>query len=245
MEKKWILITGATRGIGREIVRKFSLNEEYRFVFLTRNGINLKEYVSDQDYDSFYFECDLSDLDSLEIAFERLKGRKIKFSCFIHCAGLSPLMPISELNMQLMLETYSVNYFSFMLIMKYLANPEFSHDECKIIAMSSVTTTRKGRRQSIYASSKAALENSIHYLANELLNRRFSIIGLSLAVVDTDMFKSLGASSSELMKRSLERQPLGILHPEEIGEVVYDMLDCRLMNLTTGTIIELNCGYLF
>lgn len=245
MEKKWVLITGATKGIGNCILKKLIESKKYRLIVLARHVNEMQAMLSSFDNESFYVEMDLNKLDTLDNVFKIISEKNIKISFFIHCAGLAPLMEIKNLDINKMIETFNVNYFSFMSIMKYLASQEYAEDQCKIIALSSIVTSRKGRRQSVYASSKIALEHSIRYLANELIERNFSIMGISLAGVNTEMFNELCLSSENLWERTLAKQPFGILSVEQVSSYILDMFNSEVMNMTTGTVIELNCGYLY
>ena len=168
--KKWYLITGASSGIGYAVSKRMLDNsKELSCNLILIGGKNiekLNKLLKDYETESFAVQMDFRQLAEIEDFFEKEKRLKqMKLSGFIHCAGISPLQTIDQLDIMTLQETFSVNYFSFMAIMKYFSRPEYSEDGARVLALSSIAVGSCGRRQSIYAASKAALENSIRYLA--------------------------------------------------------------------------------
>lgn len=239
MEENWYLVTGANNGIGYSVTEKL-LSLDFKIIAVDINVDRIENILNDR---GIAVCCDLNRLEDIEEIFKMLFNKCIILSGFIHCAGLSPLMTLETLNIDIMLKTFNVNYFSFMVIMKYFAKPEFSTDYARVVGISSITRKLQGWRQSVYASSKAALENSIHYMASSLLQRKITIVGVSLGVVETDMFKSLCNDSDNLREETLKKQPLGILDVFTVADFITDLVSSPKNKYITGSIIELNGGY--
>ena len=91
--KQIALVTGGTRGIGKEIVKKFTTNNIFT-VFTGRT----KESIQNTNYEwkhnkSLGIELDLSNLDSVELFLKELKQRKLNPNIIIHNAGYLSLFP--------------------------------------------------------------------------------------------------------------------------------------------------------
>lgn len=245
MNKKWYLLTGASSGIGFATAKHLLHKGEYNLILVARSTNKLNDFLKNYNTESFTINLDLNELHDIKRIFQSVSDKHIKLSGFVHCAGIAPLMKVQELDIEIVSRTFNVNYLSFLIIMKYFSLEKYSYDLSRIIAISSIAAKRKGRRQSIYASSKAALENSVLYLANELEERKFSINGLALCAVKTEMFTELCKSSNNLYENILARQPLGILTVEVVAKYISELLCDEIHGYTTGIIYELNGGNLF
>ncbi|MBS5387632.1 MAG: SDR family oxidoreductase [Clostridiales bacterium] len=245
--KKWYLITGASSGIGYAVSKRMlAHSKELSCNLILIGGKNIEKLdklLKDYETESFAVQMDFRQLAEIEDFFENDKRLKqMKLSGFIHCAGISPLQTIDQLDIMTLQETFSINYFSFMAIMKYFSRPEYSEDGARVLALSSIAVGSCGRRQSIYAASKAALENSIRYLAFGLVQRQITINGIALGCVETEMFQKLCEESHNLREYTYEQQRLGILPMDTVTNFIIDFLLVEEKGYMTGSIVEVNGG---
>ena len=241
---KTILITGASSGIGKSVAKFLSANGA-TVVLIARNEDKLKQIALELPGKSNIFPYDLTDLENINQIFEFCRHENILLSGMVHCAGISPLMTVRENDLTIMLETFKINYFAFIEMVKYFSSDVYSLDNSSIVAISSDAAVIGGYRQAVYSGSKAALNSSVKSMARELqFNRKIRINTIMPSAVETEMLDELRNNSTNLDDKILVRQILGIIEPDNIaGLVGYLLSDMgRYMN---GLSIPVNGGYVY
>ena len=236
-----ILITGATSGIGKALALKLLSNNENVLYLIARRSDKLNEIYGAYGEKCVLIDADLSALHSIGDIFERMQG--VKLDGMVHCAGISPLMKVVDNEISSMLETFNVNYFSFIELCKFFYDNHNSNDGASIVAMSSIAASAVPFRQTIYSSSKAALEQSIKCIAKEFLPRKIRVNGIAAGAVETEMFKELEKNSENLRLRMEKYYPLGIIDPNTIVETIIYLLSDSSAHVD-GTIIRYDSGFM-
>lgn len=241
---KKILITGASSGIGKSVAKYLSLNGA-TVVLVARNKDKLNQIALELPGESKVFPYDLTNLENINQIFEFCRHESILLSGMVHCAGISPLMTVRENDLSIMLDTFKINYFAFVEMVKYFSFEQYSLDNSSIVAISSDAAVVGGYRQAIYSGSKAALNASVKSMARELqFTRKIRINTIMPSAVETEMLDELRNNSTDLDDKILIRQVLGIIEPDNIaGLVGYLLSDMgRYMN---GLSIPVNGGYVY
>lgn len=240
MTKKY-LITGATSGIGKELALNLLCDSNAKIFVLGRNEEKLQRCFGEYRNNCSIIVCNLLDLRSIQNVFYSLNGEKL--DGLIHCAGLSPLNTVVDNKIDTMMETFTVNYFSFMELCKFFHNPQFSTEGASIVAMSSIAASSIPYRQSIYSSSKAALEQSIRCIAKEFLDRKIRVNAIAAGAVETEMLQDLETKSNGLKEKLSSYYPLGTIHKKEIIEFIKFLLSGKAVHIT-GSIFNIDSGFL-
>lgn len=235
LKNKKYLITGSSSGIGKAVSRKL-LKEGANVCLIDINNIDSEQIIADakDDHVSFALRCDLSNYNEIENVFLQCRERGFVLDGLVHCAGLSPLMKVSENDIETCEKTFAVNYFSFLEMMKHYSKEGAANDGGSVIAMSSASILKASVRQSVYSASKAALNQSVRAIANEMLPRKIRVNTIIANAVQTEMFNKLAEKSENLIERTLINQPLGIIPPENIAEVVCFLLSDYARFITGG-----------
>jgi len=241
---KKILITGASSGIGKSVAKFLSANGA-TVILVARNEDKLRKIALELPGESKVFPFDLTNLENINQIFDFCFHENILLSGMVHCAGISPLMTVRENDISTMLDTFKVNYFAFVEMVKYFSFEQYSLDNSSIVAISSDAAVIGGYRQAIYSGSKAALNCSVKSMAKELqFNRKIRINTIMPSAVETEMLDELRNNTTDLDDKILIRQILGIIEPDNIaGLVGYLLSDMgRYMN---GLSIPVNGGYVY
>lgn len=135
---KWILVTGASSGIGLEIA-KYLDSKGYNLVLTARSKEKLDNVQCSLVNDSLILPIDLQNLQEIEALFKKLKEKVIKLGGMVHCAGIGSNLPIRSNNIEDMKSTMTTNYFSFVELGKYFSKKSYSVDESSIVAISSIS----------------------------------------------------------------------------------------------------------
>jgi 3-oxoacyl-[acyl-carrier protein] reductase len=192
-----ILVTGASRGVGFEIVKQFAKDNSNNIVALSRNLValqNLKESCENEFNNSIHiYSIDfLSDSfsDDLDNVLEKHRSH---FDVIINNAGYLINKPFSETTKLEIESIYKVNVFSPIMILQNTFPFLEGNKRCHVVnigSMGGVQGSVKFPGLSIYSSSKAALANLSECLAEEYKEKNVYINCLALGSVQTEMLES-------------------------------------------------------
>lgn len=233
---KTYLITGGTSGIGLQVARDLTAKGA-KVVIVGSNPTKLEHAVSQLPTGNHGICFDLRNLNKIGDIFAQCAEWGIVFDGMVHCAGISPLMLVRDNDVQTMLDAFAVNYFSFVELVKYFQQEMTSASAASIVAISSITASQASNRQSVYGSSKAALEETVRCLAKELMLRHIRVNAVAPGVVESEMLAQLAAKSS-----GIARSPLGVIPAEQVSLLVLYLLsdDAAYM---TGSILKMDAGH--
>ena len=85
---KYIMITGASSGIGEETARLLARQEDVTTILVARNEEKLKKLVNEFGGETKYLVYDLTDVWHIESCFIKCREWGIKLDGLIHCAGI-------------------------------------------------------------------------------------------------------------------------------------------------------------
>ena len=192
-----ILVTGASKGIGFEIVKQYAINPSNKIVALSRSEEllkGLKRICSDEynnDIDIYSIDFTSSSLrKELECIFSNHNDH---FDIVINNAGYlinKPFIETTGLDLQ---KIYQTNLFAPIIVMQTII-PKLKEDvNCHIVnigSMGGYQGSLKFPGLSIYSSSKAAFANLTECLAEEYKEKNIKMNCLALGSVQTEMLKN-------------------------------------------------------
>lgn len=235
--KKTILLTGGSSGIGKTIAK--ILSQHYDLILCSQESIRLKNILKKLSNPSNHkvFQCDLSDVISVEKMMKVLVYEN-RINNFIHCAGVSYVSYAKNFNYTEMIKCANINLYSAMLITKFLLKKDLKSSLENIIFISSILSKKGEKGNSLYASTKAALDSYMKSLSLELApDIRVNSI-LPGGIFQTKMTQ--GLFSDEQKKEILKKYPLGEGKTQDIAHVVKFLLKSRWI---TGQQIIVDGGY--
>ncbi len=183
MEPKRIVVTGASRGIGRAIVERFE--SEHRVLATARNEEALADLSSKTGCKTLTFDLERSEYGVFKEAAESSLG---KIDILIHNAGLLINKPLKDLSRTEIQRQYQVNVFSLFEMVKSFES--LFSENAHIVALGSIggmIGSSKFAGLSAYSSSKAALAVLVECLQEEYRDRNWAFNCLALGAVQTEM----------------------------------------------------------
>ena len=179
---KNVVITGASRGIGFDLVKVFSYNN-YNIIVLSRNispTIGIKNVKS--------FSTDLSSPKSIKKSIDFINSEFESVDILINNAGMLVNKPFSETTFNDFKEVFSVNVFGAAELIRLIIPKLNSNSHIiNITSIGGLANTSKFSGLSAYSSSKGALNILTEMLAEEFKETSIKINALALGAVQTKM----------------------------------------------------------
>lgn len=232
--KKNILVTGCTSGIGLE-VSKYLHELDYGLLLVGRDEEKI-ESISKQLDSASYFICDLRNSGQIKDIFSFCQESGIMLDGMVHCAGCGKSMPVRCIQEEEVKEPMQVHYYAFLELCKYFYNRKISYDGSSIIAVSSIGSMTKRKGSVAYVASKNALNTAVSIASKEFLKRRIRVNAIQPAYVDTRMTEGL-----ESLVNIKKQQPMGLIPPRDIAYIIEFLLSEK-SKFITGAFIPISAG---
>lgn len=239
MSRKIVLVTGASRGIGRAIAQRFA--DEGCFVIGTatseKGAEAIAEYLSESGGIGRVLDvCDEAAIDQL---FEEIDSTYGGINILINNAGITKdglLMRMKDEDWASVIDTnLSAIYRMSKRAIKAMMKARYG----RIINITSVVGQMGNAGQANYAASKAGVEGFTRALAREIGSRGVTVNCVAPGFVETDMTEEL---DERLITSMLDAVPLGrMAQPEEIAAAV-TFLASDEASYITGEVLAVNGG---
>lgn len=189
LKNKVAVITGGTTGIGFATAKRFI--EEGATVILTgTNPKTLEAARSELNNGAEVIASDASQSDEIKALFEHVVNTSGKIDVLFLNAGIARFAPWEESSEQDFDEQFAVNVKGPWLAIKY-AIPALN-DGASILATTSVANQIGLPGSSVYASSKAAVQQMVRTAAVELSPRGIRVNAVSPGPIETPIFDKTG-----------------------------------------------------
>ena len=223
MTKKTVLITGASRGIGKAILESFQ--GDY---FLIGTGTsdasveNILENIKAHNLVGEAFKLDLGDRSSIKELTSNLDDKEIYPDILINNAGITRDNIMLRMQEDEWDDVINVHLNGQYLLIKSFIKKMVKNRWGRIINISSTSAVLGNKGQANYAAAKAGIEAMSRSLARELGSRNINVNCVSPGFIETDMTKEILEGNQDLFTAQI---PLGRLgKPNEIAAVSYTHL---------------------
>lgn len=242
LENKYIVVTGANRGIGKAITKCFIEKNAnvYALVRDVKKLENLKNELKDNDKKRLIpVQCDLSNEESVKNAAKEIISYKNPIDTIVNNAGVSfPNSVFNMTSMQQVKDAFQVNFFSPLYLTQILSKYMLRNSNSgKSIIFVSSTAAFDGGNNIEYTASKAAIIGAVRRLAIEYGAFGIRVNAIAPGFTDTDM---ASGQSEELFKIAMENNIIKRkANPKEIAETIA-FLASENANYITGQVIKVS-----
>lgn len=242
---KNIMVTGASSGIGKSIsiyLSKLGAN----IVMVARNEERLKEvYKNLEPGNHSWYLLDLKNPEGIEGMLDNICRDGLKLNGLVHSAGISMTVPVQLQKLDDLKDIMTVNFYSFMELVKHFSKRKYNDNGGSIVAISSISSKVGARGLSAYCASKGAVDSSIKALALDLAPKNIRINSIDPAMIRTQIFEDLNrlVNNSGFEAELKKRQILGVGEPEDVACAAAFLLS-DASKFITGTSMIVDGGYL-
>ena len=240
MSKKTVLITGATRGIGKAILEAF--NNDYLIIGTGTSEESLSsitENLKSLKMEGKAFKLDLNDRQSIKALSLSLDKEEIYPDILINNAGITRDNIMLRMQEDEWDDVINIHLNGQYLLIKSFLKKMVKNRWGRIINISSTSAALGNKGQANYAAAKAGIEAMSRSLARELGSRNINVNCVAPGFIETDMTKEISKGNEDFFASQI---PLGRLgKSNEIAEVVY-FLASDQANYITGQTLHVNGG---
>ena len=239
---KVALVTGAGRGIGRQIA--LTLAAQNAFVIVNYNGSKDKaeETVSEiksAGGDAVCYKCNVSDFEECQQMITAIIKEYKHIDILVNNAGITRdglIMKMSEDDYDAVLDTNLKGAFN---TIRHMSRYFLKQKSGRIINISSVSGILGNAGQANYSASKAGVIGLTKAVARELASRGITVNAVAPGFVDTDMTDALSDSAKENL---ISQIPLGRTgKPQDIANAVL-FLASDAAGYITGQVLSVDGG---
>ena len=242
IKNKNIVVTGATRGIGKEIA--FTLVENGANVAINYRTFNESIERLVEDLRRFgtnvvAIKCDISSEEDIKRFIVEAKKQLGTIDVLVNNAGITKdglLVRMKETDFQ---DVLDVNLKGTFMCTREVATIMMKQRYGKIINISSVVGVIGNAGQCNYAASKAGVIGFSKSAARELAGRNITVNVIAPGFIKTDMTEGLNESVKETMLKGIPLKRIG--EPKDIANLVL-FLSSDLSNYITGQVINVDGG---
>jgi 3-oxoacyl-[acyl-carrier protein] reductase len=240
---KVVLVTGASRGIGREIALGFgrggatvAVNDIPSQAEHAREACARIEQVGGK---AFPIEFDVANPAACTEAVEKIAKEQGGLHVLVHNAGIARDALIIRMKDEDLEKTLDVNLKAAFYLARATAKVMMKQREGSMVMLSSVVGEMGNAGQSVYSATKAGLIGLTKSLARELAGRNVRVNAVGPGFIDTVMTQNI---PEENRRRMLEQIPLGRMgQAEEIANAVC-FLASSYASYITGEVLRVNGG---
>ena len=244
MHRKTILVTGASRGIGRSIAVKFA-SEGYHVFLKCRTSVAELTAVKDYIENNYHTPCSIAAGDAGNAADVARMFADIHQTCghldvLVNNAGISYIGLVMDMSDEDRRQVIDTNLSSVFYCCRAAIPPMISRKSGRIINISSMWGTSGASCEAAYSASKSGVNGLTRALAKELAPSNIQVNAIACGVIDTEMNRQLSAEERKELEDAIPAGRYGT--PDEIARIVWDTANAT--EYMTGQIIGVDGGYL-
>jgi NAD(P)-dependent dehydrogenase (short-subunit alcohol dehydrogenase family) len=231
MSKRRVLITGASKGIGRAVADRLAAGG-HEPIGLAR--------TAPTDFPGQFHEVDLGDRAATAATLDKIVAAG-RVDAVVNNVGLARFGRIGSIDLDELAITYDMNVRTAVQVVQAVLPGTVEAGWGRIVNVTSLTTLGVAERTP-YAGPKAALETDTRIWAGELAASGITVNAVAPGPIETEMFRERSPAGSEREARLLDVIPLHRLGtPAEIAHVI-----CMLLHedagYITGQIVRVDGG---
>ncbi len=194
----WVLITGASAGIGAELAREFA-RHAHDLVLVARSKDKLDALAGElnaaHDTKTIVISADLSASDQLVCVVEELQHQDIDIAILVNNAGIIDVGPFADAAPEKLQQLIALNIAAATALTSLLLPSMIERKFGRILNVASLAGFQPVPSMAVYAASKAYVLSLTESLAEELRDTGVKVTALCPGMTDTNMVTTIKAQS--------------------------------------------------
>lgn len=240
---KNVLITGASRGIGRQMALDFA-SQGYNVIINYNHSydsaLSLQEEIEKKQGLCYLIQTDVSDYLGCKQMVNDVIDKFKHIDVLINNAGVCHdklLIDEDENTIESILNT---NLNGTIFVSKFVIENMLKYKKGKIINISSILGTSGCSNESIYSASKGAINAFTKSLAKEYASCGITVNAIAPGCVETDMMKDFSSDDKDNLKETIALNRFAL--PKDISNLAL-FLASDESNYITGQVLGVDGGF--
>lgn len=244
MNHKTVLITGASRGIGKSTAILFA-SKGYHTFLNCASSLKALENVKETIEMHFQAPCtlvpgDVGNPADVSQIYTQIYQECDHLDVLVNNAGIAHIGLLSDMSTEEWERILHTNLSSVFYCCREAIPPMVSQKSGKIINISSMWGTSGASCEVAYSAAKSGVNGFTRALAKELAPSNIQVNAIACGVIDTDMNRQLSDQEREALEEEIPAGRYGT--PDEIAQMVWNIATSPAY--MTGQIIGVDGGYL-
>ena len=239
---KVAMITGATRGIGKQIALTLA-NEGYNIVlnYRTENDelFQAKNEIESKNVNCLTVQGDVTNFEDCKQMIERAINEFGKIDVLINNAGITKDMLLARMKEEDFKQVIDVNLVGTFNMTKNVISYMMKARSGRIINISSVVGIAGNAGQTNYSASKAGIIGFTKSLAKEVASRNILVNAVAPGFIETNMTDVLKQEVKDEIAKNIPLKRMGT--PKDVANVVM-FLASEDSSYITGQVISVDGG---
>lgn len=243
MDNKTVLVTGASRGIGKSIAIYFA-KQGYNLAINCYNKVDLLENVK-KEIETYNVKCfshvgDISQYDIVKSLYENTLKELGHIDILINNAGISHIGLLTDMKASEWKNIMDVNLTSMFNCCSVILPEMINKKSGKIINISSVWGVVGASMEVAYSASKGGVNAFTKALAKEVAPSNIQVNAIACGAIATEMNAFLDNNEMETLINDIPSCRLGLT--KEVANLAFYLANNN--NYLTGQIINLDGGWI-
>lgn len=238
---KVIIVTGASRGIGKEIAKGLS-KKGYQVIAnynkSEEQAIKLKEELKKENINIDIFKADVSKRKEAEELVKYTIRKFGKIDVLINNAGISQIKEFTQITDEDWNNIINTNLNSVFYMTQETCKNMIHNKKGCIINISSIWGVIGASCEVHYSVSKAGIDAITKSLAKEMGPSNIRVNSIAPGIINTEMNKKLSEKEIENIKEEIPLEKIG--KAQDIEKCIEWLIEDEY---TTGQIISINGGW--
>lgn len=241
-EGKVALVTGAGKGIGKEIALELARGGAkcvINYASSAAGAESVAEEIRAMGSEAMTYKCDVSDADAVQKMITDVMEQYGRIDILVNNAGITKdglMLKMTEADFMTVLD---INLKGAFNCMKAVTKPMMKQRYGRIINITSIVGIIGNAGQVNYAASKAGLIGMTKSAARELASRNITVNAVAPGFIETDMTDVLPDSVKEQLLAQIPMKKLG--QTGDIANAVCFLADEKASYIT-GQVLQVNGG---
>jgi short-subunit dehydrogenase len=204
-EKNYALVTGATSGIGYELV-KLLAGDGYNLIIVARHENDLirvaDEIKQTHSVDVMSIAKDLFNPENAFELYDQVKSKNLHVEILINDAGQGVYGEFKDTDIRRELDIVQLNISSLVVLTKLFLKDMLANNSGKILNLSSIASKIPGPWQSVYHGTKAFVQSFTEAVRSEVKETNVTLTTLLPGATDTDFFSKADMEQSKMVQET-------------------------------------------